>query len=452
MEKLLKILTGTVFLVGVFIFFPSAVKASSPYDQTIYSSSAGLEYSADAISKTASVNTASTTIYSVTMRGYMSFPIGSDCDSVNWQIILYPTSNDFTYNLNHVSIQYLGSELLSSKDLFFDFQQFGTPFNLKNSVFVFHFLPLASCSGYPTLYLSGTSGNSSYFNTLNEYYYGNPDYGLTPYMIFNSTEDGDKDYSRNFVEFAEPPYTNGLITTDFRNWQVCYNLVTGTSGIGMGTTYGYYIAVSYGTSTPYGTTDIFGNGNFFIAVNSLPEYSCVSVAKNNSSFAGDYVAQAGFYYKSLGGTDSFIASSTVFSYTIASGTPVNYPLQDEPPNVACNFNVSNTGSSVVDDTVNGITNGGCKLLAYLFVPDKSVFSKFGNIWASVQRKPPLGYFTISTDALTEFSTSTPPTASITPVSLGVISNFVVPVDVMLATLVTMSFLFFLFHRFRKFNL
>lgn len=261
-------------------------------------------------------------------------------------------------------------------------------------------------------------------------------------------------YGTNWVDFENPPFANGLITPDFNNWQVCYNLATGAAGSN-GINSGYEVIVSYGTSSPSLYTDKFSDSGFYMPVSHLPDSGCMILPKHSTSSTGSLVAQAGLYYRSLAGSYTFIASSSQISITIGSGDSVAFPGQEQKPDIQCVFDVSNTGVNTIDDVVNGIINGGCRLGVFLFVPDKNSFSRFSNVWLSIENKPPIGYFNVAKETVSGISTSTPATASITPATysgVALLSVFVNPVDITLALLVSLAFVFFMFHRFRKIDL
>jgi len=258
--------------------------------------------------------------------------------------------------------------------------------------------------------------------------------------------------SNNPIVWQEPPFTQNLQTPDFTNWWNCVYQDTG----GSGSTRFYFLAVAYGTSTlsTYQDVTTFTNGTStevgYLPINSLPLHECPITTKTNALSPGNYQAQAGLYlYSSFTHTTTFVASSTILSFTVTSGAPVSVPGQEVTQDIACSFVISDTGINTIDNVVNGVVNGTCKVLTWLIVPKQSDFTQFSSTWDGIKNKPPFGWFTVTSNSLGAFSTSTPATS--TPASLNIISNFTRPVDYGLAFLVFLSFGFFIFHRFRKFN-
>lgn len=99
--------------------------------------------------------------------------------------------------------------------------------------------------------------------------------------------------------------------------------------------------------------------------------------------------------------------------------------------------------------------GLCEVAQFLFIPDQNVLNLFSDLKTDLNNKPPFGYFTsitstTSTSSLSSLATTTPTTTL--PSNLSLLNTISTPVDYALALLFGSSFLFFIFHRFRKFDL
>jgi len=206
------------------------------------------------------------------------------------------------------------------------------------------------------------------------------------------------------IVWASPPYNNGMNTPDFKNWQTCVFIDTG----GSGNTNSYFVSVAYGTSTLSSFLDLSYDDNntttadTYFPIYSLPIIECPIQTKNATLTPDTYMAQAGLYRHSVFGGNEFIASSSILSFSVATGTPVDFPNQFAgltDTGIICDFSVSNTGVSAVDDVVNGVVNGGCGVLTWLFVPKAKDIPNWGELWGEVKNKPPLGYFTANIEAV-----------------------------------------------------
>lgn len=89
----------------------------------------------------------------------------------------------------------------------------------------------------------------------------------------------------------------------------------------------------------------------------------------------------------------------------------------------------------------------CNLIAYLFVPSQASMDRFGNLVATFEHKPPFGYLTSFSDAVSGLSsTSTTSTLDLSPLS-GAVSVFA-PLKTMQAWLFWFLFGFWAYNKFR----
>lgn len=290
---------------------------------------------------------------------------------------------------------------------------------------------------------------------LNKEYSANDAYSGASFgsgdVTFSIFGNSGQNLNTNATYFNDPPFTEGFLAPDFNNWWTCQNFVTGGSGAN---SY-YWFGIYYGTSTLESyfddSRDMLGTSTpFYLTVGSLPYNACNITSKSQSLTEDSWQAQVGLYRHSAFTGDNFIASSSVLHFTVTSGTVTDFPNQEPLPEVHCSFDVSNTGVSAVDDVVNGLLNGGCKVLRFLFVPNQNDFTRFSNLWTSIKSKPPFGYFTLSASELSGLNASSTP-SSTPPSALAYVSGFTTPIDYGLAFLAGGSFLLWGFYRLKNFH-
>jgi len=93
--------------------------------------------------------------------------------------------------------------------------------------------------------------------------------------------------------------------------------------------------------------------------------------------------------------------------------------------------------------------GLCQVARAIFVPPDSSLSQFSTLWDEIKLKPPLGYFTTASDAFSGLNASSTPEVALD--NMDWLGDFKVYLDGAIATLVGITFLLFLWHRFRKFE-
>lgn len=291
-----------------------------------------------------------------------------------------------------------------------------------------------------------------------------------PAVFFNGVPSdlGTINLPDNQIIFQNPPFSDNMTVADFGNWQFCFNgyvhdpPIPSSAWAGSwtnSTNAGFYVRVAYGTSTPMAYDDVmtWSSGEpQYLNPYSPSYYSepgrvelCSALPKKHDLPAGSYIAQANLWFYGLDGESHYITSSEALHFTINGNASTTYANEIEKPQVTCNFTLSNTGVSTVDDVVNGTLNGACKILTYLLVPQQSDFQQFSGLWTAVKTKPPIGYFTNSETQIAGLSTSTD--ATVVLPDIGLIGIFKTAIDAGIALLVGVSFLFFLWHRFRKFE-
>lgn len=277
-----------------------------------------------------------------------------------------------------------------------------------------------------------------------------------PYLTFNGNNFAPE------ITFQNPPFQEGFESLDFQLWQTCVSLSTGNSGGGAG----YYKVIGYGTSTPDSFFDDTrydysppSTTPFYYPIYSIPFNQCTSNTKANLLPPGDYVAEVGLYRHMPLSGDSFVATSSLLSFTITAGPVQSLPGEAPPVAITCQYTPSNTGINTIDDVVNGTINGFCSVLTYLLIPSDTYLNNFSNLWTAIDNKPPFGYFssitgngnTTSPTTLSGFATSTASSATTSLPALAFWTFITVPLDLALALLVTISFMFWVFFRIKSFH-
>lgn len=146
---------------------------------------------------------------------------------------------------------------------------------------------------------------------------------------------------------------------------------------------------------------------------------------------------------------AFVASTSIISFTVAE------------PQAPTTFAVSCTATSTLPSACisNGsffgdVKQGVCVALSCTFIPSPSqqaaISTEFLSIKNSVSSKPPVGYFTLAYNALTDALTTT--TTGFFSGSLTALNVLVTPLDLGMAGLLGLLFLVWLIHRIRDFHL
>lgn len=97
------------------------------------------------------------------------------------------------------------------------------------------------------------------------------------------------------------------------------------------------------------------------------------------------------------------------------------------------------------------TRSLCHLALVLFIPKTSDMEQFNSLYNDIKDKPPIGYFGLVTDAINSISTSTTSTFALADLS-SMESTFLSPLKAGVSFLLWLIFTFWLFHRFRHFEL
>lgn len=146
---------------------------------------------------------------------------------------------------------------------------------------------------------------------------------------------------------------------------------------------------------------------------------------------------------------SIVASTSIISFTVTE------------PQAPATFAVSCTATSTLPSAClssgsffGDIKQGVCVALACTFIPSPSqqatISSEFSGIKNSVSSKPPVGYFTLAYNALSDALSTT--TTGFFSGSLSALNGLVTPLDLGAAGLLALLFLVWVIHRIRDFHL
>jgi hypothetical protein len=194
-----------------------------------------------------------------------------------------------------------------------------------------------------------------------------------------------------------------------------------------------YLEVRYGTSTA-----LLGGHLWTNMPDTLP--ANVGIATDRASFElGTWYVQGYVvnrtYTDLYNYFDTTIATSSLDSFIVGS---ISFPNGVLTPPV-------NATSSL------GCTNWYCDLFAFLFVPSDASLKNFSSVWDAIKTKPPIGYFSAIQAALGGIATSSTSTVAF-PDLANLDSGLFSPIRSAISLLLWLMFGFWIFERFRHFNL
>lgn len=144
-----------------------------------------------------------------------------------------------------------------------------------------------------------------------------------------------------------------------------------------------------------------------------------------------------------------VASSSIFSFSVAATTSLGYFL---PP--TSTITSSTPSIQVTCDPNSGVFQYSlCNLAQALFVPTPDSANNFQNLIGLIKNKPPIGYFTLIVSDLQGINASSTPTLVVLASStLSAFSGVFGVLDEYIGIGVVLLFMWWLFHRFRHFQL
>jgi hypothetical protein len=225
------------------------------------------------------------------------------------------------------------------------------------------------------------------------------------------------------INFIIPSSTPSL---DFDYWLLNYNFVGGTPIGGPGEPQTGLFLVHYGQTTS--TMTLLDDSYFFLWTSSTP-----IIAKTNALMPGTWYAKTEFFNAS----SSLVASSTI-SFTILSPGALPVPTST----------ILTATSSC--EAGNFFENGACYLFNYLFIPSQSSVNRFGNLTDTLNKKPPIGYFTAIKTAFNSIATTTTSTFALADIS-AITGSPVALLRTGLTWILWIVLGFWIFNRFRHFD-
>lgn len=191
------------------------------------------------------------------------------------------------------------------------------------------------------------------------------------------------------ITFDPHNFTDNMITPDFQFW----NMVINPSS-----TSRYDVRIKWGTSTPTTYTNSFTDqyDNFYMVEGT--EYH-TPVAKTPTSTPGTYIAE-GYLYNWNGSTYTQVATTSLFHFTISSGSIVR-----EPPSVEIAEIVNCQPTSFELLSVD-FGQGMCQLFRFLFVPSSLSLDRWTALKEDAVTKQPISGFYQFQSAVTSGASST----------------------------------------------
>lgn len=242
----------------------------------------------------------------------------------------------------------------------------------------------------------------------------------------------------NAINIVYPTTTS---TPDFNSWHIDYSFSTSTLyNAGHSIRYSNS-SINLSDCTSYNN----GSGCFMDFEPTYNQFELYApIIKLNDLSIGNYQAQAILY-----NNNNVVATSSIISFYI-TGQPAISSLY-EPPTIT--WATSTLPFQITCDPDSAwYAYSLCKVLVYLFVPDSNTLNKFNDLTAGISDKVPIGYFTRIKEELSGFSSTTPVFTLDIDENEPVYTEFFDPIRTGLSWILWFAFAFWIFHRFRHFNL
>jgi hypothetical protein len=312
------------------------------------------------------------------------------------------------------------------------------------------------------LYTSPTRPNEMWRNTSAEpngnvldgiTIYAGQEYKITSHTItgngnsnswFASSTDGGLTYafaltlSGTSTDYINIVYPTSTQTADFNSWHIDYGFSTSTL-----INAGHSVKYSQNLSGCVGYNN--GSGCYWDFEPTHTQNEIYApVVKLNDLPVGSYQAQAFLHNDEVD-----VATSSIISFYITGQPPISslfvmptstWATSTLPIQITC------------DPNDNFFQYSFCKLLTFLFVPNSDTLNKFSTLTSGITTKAPLGYFTSITEAIGDFSSSSPAFALDIDENDPFYTTFLDPIRTGLTWILWLALAFWIFHRFRHFNL
>lgn len=205
----------------------------------------------------------------------------------------------------------------------------------------------------------------------------------------------------NNLFFVEP---YGTTTSDFRNWTL--GIFTDQE---YSTTVPKIFSIEYGTSTNFGFTD----SHAYYTSPTQNATTGYTVFKTQPLENGQTYYFQGSFSTTSG---SIIATTTINSITIDGSAGESYynPISPESTTTASSFiECENFGWPI---------NWLCDGAVYLFYPSAGSLNSLTGLWDAIKQKPPIGYLSVSVEALNLLTAEATSTLETPLYSLGEITT------------------------------
>lgn len=210
-----------------------------------------------------------------------------------------------------------------------------------------------------------------------------------PYIVVNWTP--LPDYT---IDLTLP--TSSASLADFQNFIINYELEEPQTN-------GVFACIAYGTSSDPAEMEYLDCES---VVNTAGAHGR-SITKRSLLQNGTYYAQAQLYKNvncpPVGPCEnSLLAESSVNEFTI-TGPYIPGSYWNPPTSTA-----SSSEWVLTCDSVSGaFSNSFCSVLVYLFIPKSADFTRWSDLKSELDTKPPFGYFSSFSEAISALSTSSP---------------------------------------------
>lgn len=250
-----------------------------------------------------------------------------------------------------------------------------------------------------------------------------------------------------FVSFYLP--TNGGLTGDFYQWRL--NIANATPGTWA---YVYYQPL--------------GGGATYFDYNQITAPSGYQIVSKGQPLAPFLTSSTSWYaYATIQSSPndpggSVITTSAAITFTVGADlapgltATTTYITGETSTTIPITTNCQYTTSSFFGDPVGNIQNGICNALVFLFVPNsgeqQAVGGAFNHYGGIIAKKPPFGYLTVATDALSSFNSSTATSSQLLNASgTAALAPLFSQLDTGLALVISFVLLMWLYNRARHFN-
>jgi len=283
---------------------------------------------------------------------------------------------------------------------------------------------ISSCSGgtNPNLITYGSAGQ--------EYLLG--DFSSSMNIVdlyFVITGGGGGPSSPSYLAFTSP--TSGQNLDDFATWGLEYAYSTSTplgGGTGSSTIVVYYSKTSSSTAA-YSDSDTAYQVTTDMQTAAVPKgRSLIQIPETNGQSWWTWAKLFDFYGNQA-------AVTTPFQFTVDFPTGQDFTSASSTADLAT---TCDTGSGA-------FANSLCKLLQAVFYPSQQSIDNFSSLKEAMQNKPPFGYFTALSTALSDLSASSSASVDLSDLSgIGIFDDF----RTLISWVLWLLFGFWIYNKFR----